>query len=64
MKISVDRDRCAGSGQCGLAAPAVFDQDDDGIVLLLDPEPAGEHRESIQTAIWTCPVQAIQVQEN
>ncbi|MET8338947.1 hypothetical protein ABZV14_37720 [Streptosporangium canum] len=31
------------AGQCVLLAPEVFDQgEDDGIVILLAPEPAGE----------------------
>ena len=42
MKITVDEDKCCAAGSCVLAAPDVFDQrDEDGIVVLLDAEPAG-----------------------
>lgn len=39
MKISVDTEKCCGAGQCVLVAPEIFDQDEDGIVILLDPAP-------------------------
>jgi ferredoxin len=35
MSIRADRDVCIGAGMCVVAAPAVFDQDADGLVLLL-----------------------------
>lgn len=35
MKVHVDLPACVGSGQCVLAAPEVFDQDDEGIAVLL-----------------------------
>ncbi len=38
MKIAVDQDKCIASGACVLAAPDLFDQDDDGIVLVLKDE--------------------------
>ena len=41
MAVVVQRDSCVGAGQCALVAPDVFDQDDDGIVLLLQDDPQG-----------------------
>jgi ferredoxin len=64
MRVSVNRDRCTGSGQCSVAAPEVFDQDDAGTVLLLNPDPGEEHREAVETAVFTCPVLAIEVHES
>jgi ferredoxin len=33
MRVSVDRGRCCGSGNCVMTAPEVFDQDDaEGLV--------------------------------
>jgi 4Fe-4S single cluster domain len=42
VKITVPREKCCGTSQCVLAAPELFDQDDNGVVLLLTevPEPA------------------------
>ena len=41
MSIVVQTDACVGAGQCALVAPDVFDQDDDGIVVLLESDPQG-----------------------
>ena len=41
MSVVVQTSACVGAGQCALVAPDVFDQDDDGIVLLLEAEPQG-----------------------
>lgn len=64
VSISVDTDRCVGAGQCVLSAPEVFDQDDNGIVMVL-AEPAGEpEREAVRQAALVCPSQAITVTES
>lgn len=62
MKISLDPGRCVGAGQCVLTAPDVFDQGDpDGVVVLLDPDPAEELTEDVLAAADLCPVGAILV---
>ncbi|MFD4549051.1 ferredoxin [Streptomyces sp. NPDC058466] len=62
MKISIDADKCCGAGQCVLVAPETFDQDDDGIVILLDPAPSDELREAVEDAIAICPADVIHVE--
>ena len=65
MKVMVDQDRCCGSGQCVLAAGEVFDQrDEDGIVVLLEPEPAPPLYERVREAAIICPAAAITVEES
>jgi ferredoxin len=59
MKIAVDPDRCVASGQCVMLAPELFDQDDDGIVILIDDVVADDRRDSAQQAIRVCPSAAI-----
>ncbi|MEW2404134.1 ferredoxin [Streptomyces sp. NPDC046862] len=60
MKVGVDEDKCCGAGQCALLAPEVFDQrEDDGIVLLLDPEPAPDRHATVREAAAMCPAGAI-----
>ncbi|MFI6306944.1 ferredoxin [Amycolatopsis thailandensis] len=55
MRLEVDRERCVGAGMCVLTAPEVFGQDEeDGRVRLLDPEPDG-----IGEAVQLCPAAAI-----
>ncbi|NRQ37305.1 ferredoxin [Nonomuraea sp. NN258] len=62
MRVHVDQDRCCGAGQCVLLAPEVFDQrDDDGIVLLLTPEPAPDRHAAVREAAAMCPGAAIEV---
>ncbi|MFG2639566.1 ferredoxin [Streptomyces sp. NPDC048370] len=60
LRLSVDRDRCAGAGMCALTAPEVFDQDDEeGLVVLLHPVPAPEQRAAARMAAGLCPAEAI-----
>lgn len=58
--LSVDRERCIGAGMCAMTAPDVFDQDpDDGLVVLLDAEPAAADRAAARMAAGVCPSGAI-----
>ncbi|MFF4642648.1 ferredoxin [Streptomyces sp. NPDC001389] len=62
MRISVDRDVCIGAGQCVLAAPQVFTQDDDGLSEVLPGREDG-HSPMVREAARACPVSAITVRE-
>lgn len=42
-----------------LAEPAVFDQTDDGVVVLLDECPPAELHDAVREAESLCPAQAI-----
>ncbi|MCG5217020.1 ferredoxin [Streptosporangium soli] len=62
MKVTVDEAKCCGAGQCVLIAPDVFDQrDDDGIVILLDAEPASDQHTAVREAAAVCPSAAIRL---
>lgn len=64
MKIEIDEDKCCAAGQCVLVAPALFDQrEQDGIVVLLDAEPAGAQHAAAREAAQICPASAIVVFE-
>ncbi|MGC7094316.1 ferredoxin [Amycolatopsis lurida] len=64
MKITVDEDKCCGAGSCVLAAPDVFDQrDEDGVVMLLEAEPAEHLRTAVREAADVCPAAAISLSE-
>ena len=63
MKVSIDRDKCVGAGQCVRVAPAVFDQDQDhGLVLLIDATPAIDLAAFVRRAALLCPAQAIRIE--
>jgi ferredoxin len=51
MKVITHTERCIASGACVLASPAVFDQDEDGIVMLLDDSPAESEHESVRPGL-------------
>ncbi|MFI7545427.1 ferredoxin [Actinoplanes sp. NPDC049599] len=58
--VVADRDRCIGAGNCVLTLPAVFDQDEDeGLVVLLDADPPAESAELVARAVERCPAGAI-----
>ena len=63
-KVVVDLDKCIGAGQCVLRAPKIFDQRDDGMVVLLDDSPPAELRAAALKAADLCPSQAITVEES
>lgn len=65
MKITVDREKCVASGQCVLAAAAVFDQDEnDGTVILLNNDPSTDQYEAVRLAAQMCPSSVIDVTED
>ncbi len=57
IRIEVDRDLCIGSGDCVATAPAVFELDDDGKAIVLDPD--GAPVDDVVEAAMNCPVTAI-----
>jgi ferredoxin len=63
-KVTVDQDKCCGSGQCVLLLPAVFDQrEEDGIVVLREPEPDPALLADLREAAAVCPAGAITLEE-
>ena len=64
MRVTVDQDKCVSSGQCVLHAGEVFDQrDDDGVVVLLNDNPADEQEDNVRNAAAACPALAIDIEE-
>ena len=63
MKVTVDQNICASSGNCVMNAPEVFDQrDEDGVVVLLKATPDADEEDDVRRAAVVCPALAIQVQ--
>jgi ferredoxin len=64
MKVTIDKDKCCGAGTCVLVAPDVFDQgEDDGIVILLNPQPPADLHAAVREAVSVCPAASIQLSE-
>lgn len=65
MKIDIDSEKCVAAGVCVLAAPDVFDQnDDDGVVVLLDKQPSPSQLSKVRDAAARCPAAVIRLTEN
>ncbi|MCY1013850.1 ferredoxin [Nannocystis pusilla] len=63
MRVLIDESKCCGAGQCVMIAPRVFDQRDDGIVILLDAAPPTELHAAVREAACVCPGAAIALDE-
>jgi ferredoxin len=62
MRVTVDRNRCAGHGRCYMVAPDVFTDDEDGYGRpALEGELAPEAVTSAHRAVGSCPEQAIAI---
>lgn len=64
MKIAADRDTCIGAGLCVTTAPDVYDQDDEGLVVVLVEDPSGEHQAAAREAVGLCPSGALRLIED
>jgi ferredoxin len=61
MRVIANTDVCAGAGQCVRAAPAVFDQSDEGLVVLLTTTITDAEAEAVRTAVEWCPSGAVEL---
>jgi len=62
MKVSVDYDVCASTGNCARIAPEIFEIRDDGFLYVLQEEPAEELRSRAEEAADMCPTAAITIE--
>ena len=60
IKITIDRDKCIGSGNCVFHAAGVFEQDAEGFPVVVDVN--AQTKEVIEFAAAACPVAAIEVE--
>lgn len=63
MRLNADTDLCVGAGQCVLTEPTVFDQHDDGVVMLVINRPKGATAQRARRAVALCPSGALSVTE-
>jgi ferredoxin len=64
VKVTIDRGVCESHGDCVLAAPRVFEMDDDGVIHILAPAPGPDLRDQVLGAAAGCPTRAIHVVED
>ena len=61
MRVLADRGVCIGAGMCVMTAEAVFDQDDDAIVVVLTEDVPDEESERVRKAVELCPSGALRL---
>lgn len=61
MKLEADRDDCIASGNCVMISDALFDQDDDGIVVVLVDDIPDDEQDRAREAVKLCPSQALTI---
>jgi ferredoxin len=64
VKVHADRDVCIQAGNCVMAADTLFDQDDDGIVVVLVDDGSQvpvDEEDKAREAVRLCPSQALTI---
>ena len=63
--IKIQKDRCIGSGQCAIHAPAFFSQSaEDGIVEVIQTEAEMKDFDELTNAEELCPAGVIEIEIN
>jgi ferredoxin len=63
VRVSADRELCIQAGNCVMVAGEVFDQDDDGIVVILREDVTGDEAEHAREAVRLCPASALSLED-
>jgi ferredoxin len=58
--ITVDRERCIGSGMCMVYAPATFAHDDEAKAMVVDQ--SGDGPDALAAALEACPTRALRME--
>lgn len=58
-RVSIDRDRCVGSGNCVFWAPDSFSLEDDGISVFLDL--SDDDLDKVTVAVEGCPTRSLAI---
>jgi ferredoxin len=61
VKVTANRDVCISAGNCVMAASDVFDQDEDGIVVMLVDDVPESEEDHAREAVKLCPSQALRI---
>ncbi|HWU21786.1 MAG TPA: ferredoxin [Nocardioides sp.] len=61
--MTVDFDKCTGLGICESLAPAFFEVNDDGDLVLLREDITDAELQEVEEAVAGCPTEALQIVE-
>ena len=62
MRVDVDLGKCTGHGICESIADDVFEVQDDGSVVIVEPDRPESDRGRIQKAVTQCPAAALRLE--
>ncbi|WNG88221.1 ferredoxin [Mycobacterium sp. ITM-2016-00317] len=62
-KVVADRELCIQAGNCVMVAGDIFDQDDEGMVVVLDDEVTGDAADRAREAVKLCPASALALED-
>ena len=63
LKVHLVPGKCVGAGQCVMSAVDVFDQNEDGIAMVVDDESPESLHQAVRKAARLCPAAAIIIEE-
>lgn len=61
--VTVDMDKCTGLGICESLAPAFFEVNDDGELVMLKEDISDAELQEVEEAVAGCPTEALQIVE-
>ena len=59
MELAIDSARCTGNGRCVMVSMELFDLDDEGHGVVLEPQPSAQQAADAELAVQSCPEHAI-----
>jgi ferredoxin len=62
VKVRIDRDLCAGIGNCVAIAPSAFQLDSENRAVITDPDSVSEDK--LMSAAESCPVNAVILEDD
>jgi ferredoxin len=61
MKLEADREDCIASGNCVMISDVLFDQDDDGIVIIRTADVPEAEEDHAREAVKICPASVLRL---
>ncbi|MDG2039659.1 MAG: ferredoxin [Ilumatobacter sp.] len=63
MRVTIDADKCIGSGSCEMLTPEVFYLNNDGVAEVVIDSPGPELEVMVKMAVDACPAKCIRMEE-
>ncbi|MFF0105668.1 ferredoxin [Streptomyces sp. NPDC085927] len=61
MKVEVDYGKCTGLGICESLAPAFFEVNDEGELVLIKDDITDDELQGVEEAVAGCPTEALRI---